>query len=121
MRAASAILLAVSTAHSREWIKITSENFELFTTAGEGNGKAAIRHFEQIRAFFLTPIKSQSKPLHRVRLAGFSSEKEFEPYRPSAAAAAYYLPTADREYIVMSTLTSSVTRGWPTSIRPWRR
>jgi hypothetical protein len=34
------------------WIKLTSANFELYTTAGEGAGRTPIRHFEQVRSFF---------------------------------------------------------------------
>lgn len=107
VRALALLAVLTSVLQAGEWIKITSPNFELFTTAGERTGKAAIRHFEQVRAFFLEFLQIQSKSVNRIRLVGFSSEKEYQPYRPSAAAAAFYLPTSDRDYIVMERLDQS--------------
>lgn len=107
MRAKSLLCVLAVTfpAAAAEWIKITSPNFELYTTAGERTGKSAIKHFEQVRAFFLDFMKIQSKSVNKVRLVGFSSEKEYAPYKPSEAAAAFYLPTPDRDYIVMGDLS----------------
>lgn len=99
------VLAVTFTATAGEWIKITSPNFELYTTAGERTGKSAIKHFEQVRSFFLDFMKVQSHSVNKVRLVGFSSDKEFAPYKPNEVAAAFYMPTPDRDYIVMGDLS----------------
>ena len=42
-----------------QWTRITTPNFELYTTAGEKKGKETVRHFEQVREFFLkaSPVR----------------------------------------------------------------
>jgi Flp pilus assembly protein TadD len=107
MRMAALPILLVGAsvgASAAEWIKITSPNFELYTTAGERTGKGAIKHFEQVRAFFLDHMAIKPSSPNKVRLVGFNSEKEWEPYKPNESAAAFYLPTPDRDYIVMKSL-----------------
>ncbi len=83
-----------------------SDNFELFTTASERKGRDVLRYFEQVRTFFV-----QSTPGHvaaglPVRIVAFNSGKEFEPYKPTESAAAYYVGGHDREYIVLQSISS---------------
>ena len=33
---------------AQPWLKLTSSNFELFTTAGEGKGREVLLYFEQL-------------------------------------------------------------------------
>jgi tetratricopeptide (TPR) repeat protein len=88
------------------WQKIQSPNFELFTTAGERNGREVARHFEQVRAFFLEAMGLGSKSGPPVRIVVFRSDKEFAPYAPNDFAAAFYLGAEDRDYIVMKSASS---------------
>jgi len=104
VRWAVLLLLPAGTASGAEnWIRLKSSNFELFTTVSEKRGREAIRQFEQVRGFFMAALKSSGTPLP-VRIVGFSSEKEFRPYRPNETATAFYLPSHERDYIVMSGL-----------------
>lgn len=89
---------------AKEWKKVLSDNFELFTTDGDSDAKRAIEYFERVRGFFVQAMNMRPVSVNRVRLLAFSSEKEYLPYKPGEFAFAYYLPTADRDYIVMQTI-----------------
>jgi Flp pilus assembly protein TadD len=88
------------------WLKIQSPNFELLTTAGERNGREVARHFEQVRAFFMQAQGLGLKSGPPVRIVVFRSDKEFAPYAPNDAVMAFYLGTADNDYILMKSASS---------------
>lgn len=78
-----------------------SENFEVYSSAGEGNTRETLRIFERVRSFFLQATKRSEGKEAPVYIVGFNSDKEYAPYRINEFAAAYYHPGADRDYIVM--------------------
>lgn len=84
------------------WTRITSPNFEMYTTAGERSAKDTLRYFEQVRSFFTQMAPHWLEKPVTVRIVAFNSMKEYEPYRLNSFAAAYYLPSPSHEYIVMS-------------------
>ena len=43
---------SVASAAEQKWVKATSANFEVYTTAGEKKAREAIVYFEQVRSFF---------------------------------------------------------------------
>jgi tetratricopeptide (TPR) repeat protein len=96
-------------AAEREWVKIQSAHFELFTPAGEKRGRDAILYFETIRHFFTTATNSKL-PAKRTTIIAFNSDKDYEPYRPNEFATAFYRGGHDRDYIVIGR-TSADARG----------
>jgi tetratricopeptide (TPR) repeat protein len=105
MPTAALILLltaAIPALAADQWIRISTPNFELYTTAGEKPGKETVRRFEQIRAFFL-----KASPVHGgadfpLRIIAFQTEEQYRPFLPpNSASSAYFLPTAERDYIVL--------------------
>ena len=84
---------------AEQWLRITSPDFELYTSAGEKKGRAALLHFEQVRDFFLkaSPVKNLSDV--PVRLIDFGSDAEYRSYGVTAASVAYYVPGAARDFI----------------------
>jgi tetratricopeptide (TPR) repeat protein len=88
------------------WLKITSANFELYTTAGERAGRDLIRHFEQVRSFFLQAFGSRLPASRPARIIAFRNEKEYQPYRPNEFATAFFQPGAAHDFIVMSSASS---------------
>jgi len=88
------------------WLKITSANFELYTTAGERSGRDLIRHFERVRSFFLQAFGSRLPASLPARIIAFRNEKEYQPYRPNEFAAAFFQPGAMHDFIVMSDASS---------------
>ncbi len=103
---AAALLLPGSNAFAAEWLKLTSPNFELFTTTSEKKGREAILYFEQVRDLFLR-IRPGSlvNPLP-VRLIAFQSEKEYKRFRINEFASAYYIGGDTRDYIVMGDIAA---------------
>lgn len=99
------VLLAASAAHplqaEAEWTKATTPHFELYTTDGEGVAKRTLLYFEQIRSFFLQTMTIERKSQERIRIIGFRNDKEYEPFRPTESAAAYYTQIAGRDTIVI--------------------
>jgi len=83
------------------WLRITSANFELFTTAGERSGRDLIRHFEQVRSFFTQAFGSKLAAAKPVRIVAFHSHDEYRPYRPNELATAFYQPGTEHDFIVM--------------------
>jgi tetratricopeptide (TPR) repeat protein len=78
-----------------------TENFRAYSTAGARATRDTLRHFEQVRAFFLTMLGSDPKRFPPVQLVLFGSRKDYEPYRVNEGAIAYYRPGADQDFIVM--------------------
>src|SRR5579864_6007542 len=105
---AIAVLLmccAMSLAATAQWVKLTSTDFELYTSAGEKKGREAILYFEQVRSFFLKALNIKDIPTTRpVRIVAFSSEKEYLPYKYNEVAAAYYVSDGRRDFIVMRSI-----------------
>ena len=105
--AVAALLIAgtvPSAAAAAQWIKLTSNNFELYTSAGEKKGREAILYFEQVRNFFMRALKGKdTRSPEPVRIVAFSSEKEYLPYRMNEFAA-YYASDGTRDTIVMGNI-----------------
>src|SRR4051794_4134667 len=87
---------------AQQWMRIATPNFELFTDAGEQQGRSALAHFEQVRSFFLqaSPVKLPAGS--PVRIVVFRSREEFLPYAPNAQVIAYYTSDDLHDYIVMA-------------------
>ncbi len=102
--AAALLMLPALLAAEKRWTLFRTDNFELYTTAGNRQGKEAIQHFERVRAFFANFARTQRSNNELVRIIAFDSEKEYRPYAPNAGAFAYYVGGVDRDYIVMQQL-----------------
>ncbi|MBL8209742.1 MAG: hypothetical protein JNK87_03470 [Bryobacterales bacterium] len=85
------------------WLRIQTDHFELYTTAGERTGKDAILYFEQLRTFFrqITNQPVDAPAELPVRIFAFRNEKEFAPFRTKEGIAGYFLPGPDRNSIVL--------------------
>jgi hypothetical protein len=84
------------------WLKLTSANFELYTTASETSGRELIRHFEQIRRVLQPALGWQGPESKRAVLIAFRSSTEFRPYAPNDCASGFYLPGSGHDFIVMA-------------------
>jgi tetratricopeptide (TPR) repeat protein len=85
-----------------EWTSVKSPNFELMTTAGSGDARRTLQYFEQVRDFFIRIRPAMVQPRLPVTIVVFRNDKEFRPYAPSEAAAAFYSGDQARDFIVMS-------------------
>src|SRR5713101_7266932 len=91
----------VLAADADPWLRMKSANFELFTTAGERSGRDLIRHFEQVRSFFVQAFQLRGPGARPAQVIAFRSEKEYEPYRPNRFATAFFQGGAAHDFIVM--------------------
>jgi len=107
LRIAVALIAAFTlSAADQNWMHLQTENFEIYTTAGEKRGREAILYFEQVRALFGKLFKGANASKLPVRIVAFRNEKEFLPFRPNEFAYAYYHSGLERDYIVMQSVAS---------------
>ncbi len=84
-----------------KWIRMKSDHFEMYSSAGERQTREMLKSFEQVRTFFLQLIPVTEEHPIPVRMVLFGSDKEYEPYKMNSFTAAYYLPGAEHDTIVM--------------------
>jgi hypothetical protein len=91
------------------WLKLSAANFELYTTADEGAGRALILRLESLRAV-LQPIlgwKGEPRSDHRdererpICIIAFGSRDEFQPYAPIGRSIGFFLPGPRRDFVVL--------------------
>src|SRR5258707_514738 len=92
-----------------KWLRMPSADFEIYSSASEGDTRRTLQYFERVRTFFeqvmATGPRHKAEP---VRVTLFGSKKEYEQYRPNEFATAYYVPVGGRDYIVLSSATDDV-------------
>lgn len=101
-----AVVVCAAAASRDPWLKITSANFVLYTTGGERSGRDLVRHFEQVRGFFVQAFGDNLPDAKPACIIAFHNEKEFEPYRPTEFAAAFFHAGIAHDFIVMSSGSS---------------
>ena len=103
----SLLPLASSFAADAKMAKAVSDHFELYTTDNDAAAKAALTHFESVRGYMLNAFHTKDPFGVPVRLVGFKSAGEYEPYNPKnsdLASKAFSSVVAERLNIVLSTL-----------------
>lgn len=92
-----------------KWIRMPSSDFEIYSSAGEGDTRRALQYFERVRSFFEQALGGGAQQKREpVRVILFGSKKEYEEYRPNEFAAAYYTQIAGRDYIVLGSVNDEV-------------
>ncbi len=86
------------------WSLAKSSHFEVYSQAGAETARPAALWLEQLRAFFLQQTGLKLEDMAPVRVIGFRSVKEYEPFRLRAPSDAYYVGTESRDYIVLPSL-----------------
>jgi tetratricopeptide (TPR) repeat protein len=109
MRRASAILFlfAIPALAVDHWLRLITPDFELYTTASEKQGRDTLRHFEQVREFFLQASPVRSLGDFPLRIFQFETESQYTPFRPSEFSVAFFVATPARDYIVMGDRTAN--------------
>lgn len=111
---AIALALIIPAAAEEKWLKLHTENFEIYSTQGERATRDTLLYFEQLREFFEFIWHVKPDPAIAARIVQFSNENQFKPYRPNEAAAGYFQSGVDRDWIVLGgtgaeRITSSLT------------
>ncbi len=84
-----------------KWIRINSEHFELISTGGEGSARDLLKYFEQVRGFFVQALGQMKGSEAPVTIVMFNSAKDYDPFKISETAAAFYHSGGERDYIVL--------------------
>ncbi len=87
-------------AWAASWRLTHSEHFDVYSQGRDENARAALKWFEQLRAFFVEQTGLSLRHASPVRVIAFDSQKEYEPYRLRSSDA-YYVGTEAQDYIVM--------------------
>ncbi|MEQ1886427.1 MAG: tetratricopeptide repeat protein [Bryobacteraceae bacterium] len=80
---------------------MASDDFEIFSTAGEGDTRRALEQFQQVSGFFASVMQKKLATNDPTRIIIFGAKKEYEPYKPNEVAIAFYTQTGGRDYIVL--------------------
>jgi tetratricopeptide (TPR) repeat protein len=89
------------------WKRTHSDHFELYSQSDDAAARSALLWFEQLRAFYLQKTGLAADALHPVRVIGFRSAREYQPYQLRLASDANYIGTNSRDYIVLSEFDSA--------------
>ena len=103
------VFLAAALGADPKWIRMPSSDFEIYSSAGEGDTRRVLQYFERVRDFFEQSmgggVRGKREP---VRVIVFGSKKDYEPFRPNGFADAYYTQAAGRDYIVLGSANDNV-------------
>ena len=92
-----------------KWIRVPSADFEIYSSAGEGDTRRVLESFERVRDFFEQATGAKGRQRREpVRVIVFGSKKEYDQYRPNDFATAFYTQITGRDYIVLGTANDAV-------------
>src|SRR5690348_13374180 len=87
---------------ARNWTLAANQRFEVYSQLGPESARTTLAWLERLRALLIRETGVQPDRLRPARLIGFATAADYRPYRLDATAAAYYVGTEGRDYIVMA-------------------
>jgi len=105
------LMMVLSSAQGADtkWIRMPSADFEIYSSAGEGDTRRVLQYFERVHSFFDQGVSGGARQKREpVRVIVFGSAKEYEQYRFNSIAVAYYTQIAARDYIVLGSVNDNV-------------
>lgn len=87
---------------AESWIRLCSPNFDLYSSLSKKRSMALLTRLENARlalAHFSIYAGANTQPM---RVIAFRSEREYRPYSSDAGSTAYFLHSAQRDYIVLN-------------------
>ena len=101
LRAAIALLAVPLLAAEPTWTRAASAHFEVYTTAGDKAARRTLAYFEDVRSFLDDFLRLPETSRAPTAVVVFDDDAAYRPYRIAPAAAAYFQPARDRDYIVI--------------------
>jgi hypothetical protein len=86
---------------SISWIRLETMNFELYSTLDPKRAMVLLNQLADAKQILARFIPSGTANPGPVRVIAFRSQTEYNRFRTNEAAAAYYLHTHSRDYIVL--------------------
>ncbi|MBE7542204.1 MAG: hypothetical protein M9913_16785 [Bryobacteraceae bacterium] len=87
-----------------QWIRVESENFTVYSSAGERRARSYLDDFERVRAFFLQALPTIRPRTETVRIVIFGDRKEYREYQPNERTPAFYRGGTGEDLIVFGPL-----------------
>ncbi len=103
---------------NQAWVRAATPSFELYTTGGEGEARAAILFLEQVRAFLQRNNAGLRLPAWPVRVVALRSEREFRAYAGADAAGGVLRRGVHHDTIVTAGLDAA---RYPALVREYLR
>jgi len=100
VRATLLLAFFAGPAAAATWTQISSPSIEIFTDAGENPARGLLERFETLGRIFRESNVAPVPP--RLRVFIFSSERDFEKYRPTPSAAGFFRGDDDQDVIVLA-------------------
>ncbi|HEU5022044.1 MAG TPA: hypothetical protein VFT60_09130, partial [Bryobacteraceae bacterium] len=97
-------LLASSPASTQmkdQWIRLTSQHFEMYSAADRHKSADTLEYFERVRDFFLSASPVRPPTDFPVRIVVFRDPDEMRMFAPNPSVAAYFAPGPIRDTIVI--------------------
>jgi hypothetical protein len=89
---------------AEHWIKLRTENFEMYTSNSAPQAVAVLQNLEDVRSMFSTMGWFNTRRAEAIKIIAFRSESEFAPYRDNEAAVAFFQRMRNSDYIVIQDL-----------------
>ena len=83
------------------WIAARTQHFEVYSDAAPEATRSLAAALERMHGFFVRQIGLSPAADRAVRVIAFASTQEYARYRGKSGAAAHFIGTEDRDYIVM--------------------
>ncbi|MBI4876876.1 MAG: tetratricopeptide repeat protein [Acidobacteria bacterium] len=98
-----ALILALASAASAapRWIRLHSERFEVFTTAGEPAARSLLEHLDQARRVFAGFAPGDRGVPLPIRVYLFGAESDFAGYRPADSTGGFFQSGPVRDIIAL--------------------
>jgi len=87
-----------------QWIRVESENFTVYSSAGERRARSYLDDFERVRAFFLQALPTIRPRTETARIVIFGDRKEYREYQPNERTPAFYRGGSGEDLIVFGPL-----------------
>lgn len=86
---------------SESWVRITTPNFDLYSSLNKKQASLVLNQLEDARTALQALHIGTGATNSPVRVIAFGSEREYTRFRSNDASAAYYLRAGGQEYIVL--------------------
>ena len=97
-------------AKEANWLKLSSEHFEIYSAENEKKAQKVLEHLERVRKAFELLTKVQITNDESVRVLLFRNEREYREYAYGQFSLAHYMSARGRDYIVLSDFDNRTER-----------
>ena len=88
-------------AKSAGWSRAATTHFEIYSNADPETLRSLALNLERLHAFFVRQVGISPRAQREIRVISFASAQEYNQYRPRSGAAAFFIGTESRDYIVL--------------------